>query len=91
MLALRFYDVALSLHVAAIVVAFGVVFTYPLVLPWLRHHHPGAMVVAHETHHVPPHDDAVERRRRARARRDLPHGHEARGLRRSLYERLQAP
>ena len=49
MLALRFYDVVLSLHVAAIVVAFGVVFTYPLVLPWLRRHHPGAMVVAHET------------------------------------------
>lgn len=49
MLALRFYDVVLSLHVAAIVIAFGVVFTYPLVLPWLRQHHPGAMVVAPET------------------------------------------
>lgn len=49
MLALRFYDVVLSLHVAAIVVAFGVVFTYPIVLPWLRQHHPGTMVVAHET------------------------------------------
>ncbi len=49
MLALRFYDVVLSLHVAAIVVAFGVVFTYPVVLPWLRRHHPGAMAVVHET------------------------------------------
>lgn len=49
MLALRFYDVVLSLHVAAIVVAFGVVFAYPVVLPWLRQHHPGAMGVVHET------------------------------------------
>jgi len=39
----------LSLHVAAIVVAFGVVFTYPVVLPWLRQRHPGALVVVHET------------------------------------------
>ncbi len=49
MLAPRFYDVVLSLHVAAIVVAFGVVFTYPVVLPWLRQHHPGAMGIVHET------------------------------------------
>ena len=48
MVALRFYDVILSVHVMAVVVAFGVVFAYPVVLPWLRRHHPGSMVVAHE-------------------------------------------
>ena len=48
MVALRVYDVILSLHVMAVVVAFGVVFTYPVVLPWLRRHHPGSMAVAHQ-------------------------------------------
>lgn len=49
MLAIRFYDVVVSIHVAAIVTAFGGVFTYPVVLPWLRRHHPGSMVVVHQT------------------------------------------
>lgn len=48
MVALRFYDVILSVHVMAVVVAFGVVFAYPVVLPWLRRHHPGSMAVAHQ-------------------------------------------
>ena len=48
MLAFRFYDVVLALHVAAIVTAFGVVATYPAVVPWLRRTHPGSMVVVHE-------------------------------------------
>ena len=48
MLALRLYDAVVALHVMAIVVAFGVVFTYPVVLPWLRRHHPASMGVAHE-------------------------------------------
>lgn len=48
MLALRFYDAIVALHVMAIVVAFGVVFTYPVVLPWLRRTHPGSMTVAHQ-------------------------------------------
>jgi len=48
MVALLVYDVILSLHVMAVVVAFGVVFTYPVVLPWLRRHHPGSMAVAHQ-------------------------------------------
>lgn len=48
MLALRFYDAVVALHVMAIVVAFGVVFTYPVVLPWLRRQHPGSMAVAHQ-------------------------------------------
>lgn len=46
-LALRFYDAVVALHVMAIVVAFGVIFTYPVVLPWLRRNHPGSMVVVH--------------------------------------------
>ena len=48
MLAIRFYDAVVALHVMSIVTAFGVVFTYPVVLPWLRRHHPGSMAVAHE-------------------------------------------
>lgn len=48
MLAIRFYDVVVAVHVAAIVTAFGVVATYPMVLPWLRRTHPGAMAVAHQ-------------------------------------------
>lgn len=48
MVALRVYDAAVALHVMAIVIAFGVVFAYPVVLPWLRRTHPGSMGVAHE-------------------------------------------
>lgn len=48
MFAIRFYDAVVALHVMAIVIAFGVVFTYPVVLPWLRRAHPSAMPVAHE-------------------------------------------
>lgn len=47
--AIVFYDVVLFLHVAAIVVAFGVTFTYPVVLPWLQRNHPRAMATAHQT------------------------------------------
>lgn len=43
MLALQFYDAVVAVHVMAIVVAFGVVFTYPVVLPWLRRTHPGSL------------------------------------------------
>jgi len=48
MLAVRLYDVILAVHVTAIVIAFGVVFSYPVVLPWLRCHHAESMGVAHE-------------------------------------------
>lgn len=48
MLALRFYDAVVAVHIMAIVVAFGVVFAYPVVLPWLRRTHPGSMGIAHE-------------------------------------------
>jgi uncharacterized membrane protein len=31
---LRFYDIAVFIHVAAVVIAFGVVFVYPLIVPF---------------------------------------------------------
>ena len=47
-LAIRFYDVVLSVHVMAVMVAFGAIFAYPVVVPWLRARNPGSMVVVHE-------------------------------------------
>jgi quinol-cytochrome oxidoreductase complex cytochrome b subunit len=47
-LAVSFYDVVLFVHVASVVVAFGVTFAYPHVLPWLQRNHPRAMATAHE-------------------------------------------
>jgi small-conductance mechanosensitive channel len=46
--AIRFYDVVVWIHVAAVVLAFGVTFSYPVLVPWLRRHHPRAMPLAHE-------------------------------------------
>lgn len=46
--AIAFYDLVVFVHVAAIVAAFGVTFTYPVVLPWLARTHPQAMGTAHE-------------------------------------------
>ena len=31
---LRFYDIAVFIHIAAVVIAFGVVFVYPLIVPF---------------------------------------------------------
>lgn len=42
MLALRFYDVIVSLHVLAVFAAFGVVFAYPVLVPYVLRRHPGA-------------------------------------------------
>ena len=36
--ALRFYDIVVFLHVIGVVVGFGVVFTYPLIVPLTRRH-----------------------------------------------------
>jgi len=47
MLALEFFDVVVSLHVMAIVVAFGILFAYPIVLPWLRRTQPEVMPALH--------------------------------------------
>jgi hypothetical protein len=36
---LRVYDVVVFLHIAAVVIAFGVIFTYPLIVPLTWRHH----------------------------------------------------
>jgi uncharacterized membrane protein len=48
MLAITFYSVVLSVHIMAVVVAFGVSFAYPAFMPWARRTHPEAMPVIHE-------------------------------------------
>jgi uncharacterized membrane protein len=47
MLAITFYSVVLSVHVMAVVVAFGTSFAYPVFMPWARRNHPQAMPVIH--------------------------------------------
>ncbi|QEC46286.1 DUF2269 family protein [Baekduia soli] len=47
MLALAFYDVVLAVHIMAVVVAFGVIFAYPVIVPWMRRTHPAAMPSLH--------------------------------------------
>jgi uncharacterized membrane protein len=48
MLAITFYSVVLSIHVMAVVVAFGFSFAYPVFMPWARRNHPQAMPVVHQ-------------------------------------------
>jgi hypothetical protein len=43
MLAVLFYDVMVSLHVMAIVLAFGVTFAYPFLVPYITLNHPRAL------------------------------------------------
>lgn len=42
------YQVVVAIHVMAVVVAFGVLFAYPVILPWARRRHPQAMPVIHQ-------------------------------------------
>ena len=42
-----FYDVVVAVHVMSIVIAFGVTFVYPVILPWMVNAHPEAMATAH--------------------------------------------
>ncbi len=44
---LRFYDVVVFLHIAAVVIAFGVIFTYPLIVPFARRHDARALPYLH--------------------------------------------
>ena len=46
--AIFFYDVVVAIHVMCIVIAFGVTFVYPAILPWLTKGHPEAMPTIHE-------------------------------------------
>lgn len=49
MLAVRFYDVMVSLHVMAIVLAFGVTFAYPFLVPYITQNHPRAVPALYES------------------------------------------
>ena len=46
--AILFYDVVVAIHVMCIVIAFGVTFVYPVIIPWLTKTHPEAMGTVHE-------------------------------------------
>src|SRR3954452_9598820 len=43
MLAVRFYDVAVALHVMAILIAFGAIFAYPVLTSYVLRNHPRAV------------------------------------------------
>jgi uncharacterized membrane protein len=45
---ITFYGVVLSVHIMAVVVAFGFSFAYPVFKPWARRQHPTAMPVIHD-------------------------------------------
>lgn len=47
MLAVMFYDVVLAVHVAAIVIAFGGTFMYPVMGPYLARNHADALPAFH--------------------------------------------
>lgn len=48
--AVRFYDVVLTIHILAVVAAFGVVFSYPVLDAWFRSAVPGNVAKLHELH-----------------------------------------
>ena len=52
MLAVRFYDFVLTIHILAVVVAFGVVFSYPVLDDWFRSALPANIAALHELHVV---------------------------------------
>ncbi len=47
--AVYFFDVVVAVHVMCVVIAFGVTFAYPVVLPWLKANHPSSMATVHAT------------------------------------------
>ncbi len=50
MLAVTVYDLVLTVHVLAVVVAFGVVFAYPVLDAWFRNAVPGNLAALHRLH-----------------------------------------
>ncbi len=48
MLAVLFYDVVLAGHIAAVIIAFGVTFAYPIMGPFIAGRHPDAVPALHE-------------------------------------------
>jgi len=50
MFAVTVYDVVLTVHILAVVVAFGVVFAYPVLDAWFRRAVPGKVAALHQLH-----------------------------------------
>ncbi|MGH2840436.1 MAG: DUF2269 family protein [Solirubrobacteraceae bacterium] len=48
--AVVFYDVVLTIHILAVVVAFGVVFAYPIIDAEIRRASPGGLAALHRLH-----------------------------------------
>ena len=48
--AVRFYDIVLTIHILAVVIAFGVVFSYPVLDAWFRRAVPGDVAALHRLH-----------------------------------------
>jgi uncharacterized membrane protein len=51
-LAISFYDVVLTVHILAVVIAFGVVFAYPVIDAQVRRASPGDLAALHRLHVV---------------------------------------
>ncbi len=51
MTAVAVYDVAVAVHIMAVVAAFGLPLAYPLLVPYARRHHPRAMPAIHDIQH----------------------------------------
>lgn len=49
-LAISFYDVVLTIHILAVVVAFGVVFAYPVIDAFVMRTSPGSLAALHRLH-----------------------------------------
>ena len=52
MLSVMFYDVVLTIHILAVVLAFGVVFAYPIIDSQMKRAGPGALPNLHRLHLV---------------------------------------
>ncbi len=50
--AITFYDVVLTVHITAVVAAFGVIFTFPVIDAQLRRASPGDLAALHRMHAV---------------------------------------
>ncbi len=48
--AVTFYDIVLTVHILAVVVAFGVVFSYPVIDAYFRRSAPGSLAALHAVH-----------------------------------------
>ena len=50
--AVTLYDIVLTVHILAVVIAFGVVFAYPVIDAYIRRAAPGNLVALHQLHVV---------------------------------------